>query len=70
MRVLTRDNPDFEAIAAHAAAQINLFNLSAGDYEAFESLSVNSNGVIIGLAARNEAVCRAAFPKISSYRRW
>jgi len=60
MRVLTRDNPDFEVIADHASARINFFNLSAADYEAFESLSVDANGVIVGLAARNDAVSRAA----------
>jgi DNA helicase-2/ATP-dependent DNA helicase PcrA len=60
MRVLTRDNPDFEAIATHAADQVSYFNLSAADYEAFESLSVDTTGAVVGLAARNEAVKRAA----------
>lgn len=59
-KVLTRDNPDFESICENAAAQINLLNLQQSDLEAFESLSVDATGRIIGLASRNEAVCRAA----------
>lgn len=59
-KVLTRDNPDFEPICIHAAAQVNLVNLQQSDLEAFESLGVDANGEVIGLASRNEAVCRAA----------
>lgn len=58
--VLTRDNPDFEPICEYAAARVNLLNLQQSDLEAFESLSVDAAGGIIGLASRNEAVCRAA----------
>ncbi len=60
LRVLTRDNPDFEGICAFAAGQVNFFRLSQADYEAFEGLSVDSQGRIIGIARRNEAVLRAA----------
>jgi DNA helicase-2/ATP-dependent DNA helicase PcrA len=60
LRVLTRDNPDFEAIAKYAMEKINYYNLTATTYDAFESLSVDSNGVIVGLASRDEAVKRAA----------
>lgn len=60
VRVLTRDNPDFEAIVDYAAAQVNFFNLSPADYEVFESLSVDAKGVIIGPATRNDPVCNAA----------
>jgi len=59
-KVLTRDNPDFEPICEYAAAQVNLLNLQQADFEAFESLSVDAAGKIIGLASRNEAICRAA----------
>src|SRR5579872_324139 len=59
-KILTRDGPDFEAICQYAAGQVNLFNLSAADYEAFESLSVDAQGQLIGLAVRNEPVRRAA----------
>ncbi len=59
-KVLTQDNPDFEPICKHAAAQVNLQYLQQSDLEAFESLSVDAAGNIIGMAARNEAVCRAA----------
>lgn len=59
-KILTRDSADFEGICAHAAAQVNLLRLSAQDYEAFESLSVNAAGQIVGLATANEAVRRAA----------
>jgi len=59
-KVLTRDNPDFEAICEHAAAQVNLFALKQSDFEAFENLSVDASGRIIGLAFKNDPVCRAA----------
>jgi DNA helicase II / ATP-dependent DNA helicase PcrA len=59
-RVITRDNVNFEAIAQFAAARINYFWLSASDYEAFESLTVDGKGRIVGLAAQNAAVARAA----------
>jgi DNA helicase II / ATP-dependent DNA helicase PcrA len=60
LRVLTRDNPDFEDICAFAAARVNLLQLSQADYEAFEGLSVDPQGQIIGIARRNEAVLRTA----------
>lgn len=59
-KVLTRDNPDFEVICEYAAAQVNLLHLNHADYEAFESLSVDTNGRIIGVALKNDVVCRAA----------
>jgi DNA helicase-2/ATP-dependent DNA helicase PcrA len=59
-RVLIRDNPDFELIVDQAAAEINYFNLTAGDYDAFESLSRDASGRIVGTATRNDAVMRAA----------
>jgi DNA helicase-2/ATP-dependent DNA helicase PcrA len=59
-QILTRENPEFEAICGHAAEPVNLFRLSQADYEAFESLSFDTQGRLIGLAARNEAVRRAA----------
>lgn len=58
--VLTRDNPDFDAICNYAATQINYLRLTPADYDAFESLSVNPDGQIIGVASRNVPVCRAA----------
>jgi ATP-dependent DNA helicase UvrD/PcrA len=60
MRVLTQDRPEFDAIARYAAAQVNLFNLGARDFEAFASLSLDANGHLTGLALNNEAVRRAA----------
>ncbi len=59
-KILTRDNPDFEPICEHAAAQVSLQHIQQSDLEAFESLGVDAAGKIIGMAARNEAVCRAA----------
>ena len=60
MRVLTRDRPEFEAIVRYAAEQVNFFNLNARDFEAFESLSLDTNGNLVGLALRNDAVAGAA----------
>ena len=61
VRVLTRDTPDFEPICAYAAAKVNYNrDLAAADYEAFESLSVDAHGRIVGLAANNDMVARAA----------
>jgi DNA helicase II / ATP-dependent DNA helicase PcrA len=60
LRVLTRDNPDFESICSHAAAQVNCFRLGPTDYEAFENLSIDAKGEIIGVACRNDVVLRAA----------
>lgn len=59
-KVLTRDNPDFDSICRHAAAQVNLVNLQQSDFEAFEGLGVDATGRVIGQASRNDAVCRAA----------
>lgn len=59
-RILTRDNPDFDLICSVAAAEVNLFQLSQFDLDAFENLSLDSNGHIVGQAAQNEAVSRAA----------
>lgn len=59
-RVLTRDDPNFEEIARYAAGKINLFNLQSKDFEAFESISLNARGELIGMALQNEAVRRAA----------
>jgi len=60
LKVLTRDNPDFETIAIHAASQVNYLNLTPGDYEAFENLSFDVHGAVVGLAAANVAIHRAA----------
>lgn len=59
-KILTRESPDFEAICAHAAAQVNLFQLNQADFDAFEGLAVDAQGNLIGLAARNEPVKQAA----------
>lgn len=59
-KVLTREDPQFEEIARYAAGRVNLFNLQARDYEAFESISLNAAGELIGMALQNEAVRRAA----------
>lgn len=59
-KILTRESPDFEPVCAHAAAQVNLFQLKQGDYDDFEGLAVDTQGQLIGLAARNEPVRRAA----------
>jgi DNA helicase-2/ATP-dependent DNA helicase PcrA len=60
LRVLARDRPEFETIARYAAEQVNLFNLGNRDFEAFEALSLDAHGRLVGLALRNEAVARAA----------
>lgn len=59
-KILTRESPDFEPICVHAAAQVNLFQLSQADFDAFEGLAVDAQGNLIGLAVRNEPVKRAA----------
>lgn len=59
-KILTRESPDFEDICRFAAGQVNLHQLTQRDYEAFESLSVDPQGRIIGAAAENDPVCRAA----------
>lgn len=59
-RILTRENPDFDLICSAAAAQVNLLQLSPTDLDAFENLSLDSNGRIVGQAVENEAVFRAA----------
>jgi DNA helicase II / ATP-dependent DNA helicase PcrA len=60
LRVLTRDRPEFETIARYASERVNLFNLGTRDFEAFEALSLDAHGRLVGLALRNEAVARAA----------
>jgi DNA helicase II / ATP-dependent DNA helicase PcrA len=59
-QILTRESPDFESICTYAAARVNLFQLSQSDYDAFEGLAIDAQGQLIGLAARNEPVKRAA----------
>ncbi|MES2988708.1 MAG: ATP-dependent helicase [Pseudomonadota bacterium] len=59
-RILNPDNPDFAGICDFAAQQVNLLHLTPSDYEAFENLSLDSNGQIVGLAAENVAVTQAA----------
>jgi DNA helicase-2/ATP-dependent DNA helicase PcrA len=59
-RILNPDSPDFAGICDFAAQQVNLLRLNPADYEAFENLSFDSNGEIIGLAAENVAVTQAA----------
>ncbi len=58
--VLTRDNPDFEAIANYAAGRVGPHQLRTQDYEAFESLNLNAAGELIGSAVENALVARAA----------
>jgi DNA helicase-2/ATP-dependent DNA helicase PcrA len=60
MRVLARDRPEFEDVARYAARQVNLFRLTARDFEDFSSLALDANGNLIGAALNNEAVRRAA----------
>ena len=60
LRVLTRDNPDFEFIAVYAAANVRYFQLSASDFDAFELIGFDINGNVVGLAANNDAVKKAA----------
>jgi DNA helicase-2/ATP-dependent DNA helicase PcrA len=59
-RILNPDNPDFAAICDYAGQQVNLLQLQQVDYEAFENLSQDSNGNIVGQAANNAAVSQAA----------
>lgn len=59
-KVLTRDDPTFEEIARFAAEKVNFFDLKAKDFEAFEAISLNSAGELIGMALQNEVVRRAA----------
>lgn len=59
-KILTPDTAAFEEICDYAAAQVNLLQLQRRDYEAFEGLSLNAAGQIIGLAAKNAAVSQAA----------
>lgn len=59
-KVLTRDDPSFEEIARFAAEKVNFFDLKAKDFEAFESISLNAAGELIGMALQNEVVRRAA----------
>jgi len=60
LKVITRDHPDFEEIARHAAAQVNYHNLDHWDYDAFSNLALDAQGNIVGVAAGNAAVRRAA----------
>ncbi|MBS7690689.1 UvrD-helicase domain-containing protein [Pseudomonas lalucatii] len=48
MRVLTRDNPDFEEIANHASSRVGAHQLQPRDYESFESLNVNAGENSLG----------------------
>ncbi len=59
-QVLTREDPKFEEIVRYAAGQVNYFNLQARDFDDFESIALNAAGKLIGMAAKNEAVARAA----------
>jgi DNA helicase-2/ATP-dependent DNA helicase PcrA len=58
--VLTRDRPEFEEIARYAAEQVNVFDLSAQDFEAFESLNLDAAGNLIGAGLQNDIVAQAA----------
>jgi len=60
MKVLTRDRPEFEAIAQYACEQVNLFQPNARDFEALASLNLDANGALIGAALDNEPIRRAA----------
>lgn len=59
-RILIRENPDFDLICGVAAERVNLLQLAPIDLDAFENLALDSNGQIVGQAAENEAVARAA----------
>lgn len=59
-RILTRENPDFDQVCGVAAGHVNLFQLTQNDLDAFENLALDSQGRIVGQAAENEAVARAA----------
>lgn len=59
-RVLTRDQPEFEQIVRYATECINCFNLSAQDFNDFESLNLDASGSIIGPALNNEVALKAA----------
>lgn len=60
MKVLTRDRPEFEQIANHAAAKVNWHNLTIWDYEGFGNLNLDASGRLIGVALDNEQLKRAA----------
>lgn len=60
IKVITRDHPEFEAIAIHAAAQINYHHLDQRDYEAFSNIAIDAQGNIVGSALDNAIVQRAA----------
>lgn len=59
-QILTREDPRYEDVVRYALAQVNQHRADAKDFEAFESLALNSRGEIIGMAAENDAVRRAA----------
>ncbi len=59
-KILTPETAIFEEICNYAAQQINLLQLTRRDYEAFESLSRDAGGNLVGLATNNEAVSQAA----------
>ena len=59
-KVLTRDMPAFEDIAAQAAGRINYRDLTAQDLDAFESLNLDAYGNLIGAASENEPIAAAA----------
>jgi DNA helicase-2/ATP-dependent DNA helicase PcrA len=60
MKVLTRDRPEFESIADHAAAKVNWYRLGLWDYESFGNLNLDASGRLIGAALDNEQLRRAA----------
>lgn len=58
-KILTPETTIFEEICNYAAEQVNLLQLTSRDYEAFESLSRDADGNLVGLATKNQAVSQA-----------
>lgn len=56
LRILSRDNPDFEVICKYAAAKVNMFNIGHSEYDAYESIALDKDGKLVGQAAQNAAV--------------
>lgn len=68
-RILSRDNPDFETIAQHAAAQVGFFNLRSTDYEAFEGLNIDTAGQIHWLSGTQRHRQARRSPFLAALRR-
>ncbi|EJN34420.1 UvrD-helicase domain-containing protein [Pseudomonas sp. GM80] len=59
-KILTRENEDFESICRYAVAQAGGAGVTREDYDAFESIGVDADGQLIGMAAENRTVKAAA----------